>query len=398
MQGRSRFDAWSWPYAVLAIWAAWAGAVVATVAIGIAAGAYDRSKGAPGASLFPFFSWDFGWYEAIASHGYGSVVSQRYAFFPLWPWLIRASGSIPDWQWAGAIALLASGLAFLGVAAGSPAKRPRQAAVALACWPGSFALLLAYPDGLALACAAWAGALVLRRQSARGRPARRGGGDAAPDRPRDRAPARASGQRPWSVLLARRRGAGRRRGGRGGRLLDAERRRGGVLRRPEALGPLGPHGDRHVGEARLGEGLAARRARVLLLIVAVAIVVLAYRRLGLLPTVAVAYVCAVPVLLAATTSLATFVDSVRCALILPLLVVLWRLGPAYRPWAAYATLVVATLLGSGLMHSFGRQSLYAFPIFWALGEGPAWLRRPPLAAAGFVANLGIALLLTRFAP
>ncbi len=170
MQGRSRFDAWNWPYAVLAVWAAWAGAVVATVAIGIAAGAYDRSKGAPGASLFPFFSWDFGWYEAIASHGYGSVVSQRYAFFPLWPWLIRASGSIPDWQWAGVIALLASGLAFLGVAAGSPAKRPRQAAVALACWPGSFALLLAYPDVLALACAAWAGALVLQRR--RSRPSR----------------------------------------------------------------------------------------------------------------------------------------------------------------------------------------------------------------------------------
>jgi hypothetical protein len=135
-----------------------------------------------------------------------------------------------------------------------------------------------------------------------------------------------------------------------------------------------------------------------LLAVASALVMLAYRRLGLLWTVAVAYVCAVPVLLAATTSLATLVDSVRCALILPLLVVLWRLGPVYRPWAAYATLVVATLLGSGLMHSFGRQSLFAFPIFWALGEGPAWLRRPPLAAVGFAANLGIALLLTRFAP
>ena len=91
---------------------------MSTVAIGIAAGAYDRSKGAPGASLYPFFSWDFGWYEEIASHGYGSVVNQRFAFFPLWPWLIRASSSIPDWQWAGVIALLASGLAFLGVAAG----------------------------------------------------------------------------------------------------------------------------------------------------------------------------------------------------------------------------------------------------------------------------------------
>ena len=50
------------------------------------------------------------------------------------------------------------------------------------------------------------------------------------------------------------------------------------------------------------------------------------------------------------------------------------------------------------MKSFGRQSLYAFPIFWAIGEGPAWLRRRELAALGFAANLGLALLLTRFAP
>jgi hypothetical protein len=92
------------------------------------------------------------------------------------------------------------------------------------------------------------------------------------------------------------------------------------------------------------------------------------------------------------------VDAARCLLVLPLLVVLWRLGRRYAPWAAFATAVVALLLASGLMQSFGRQSLFAFPIFWALGDGPAWLRRPPLLALGFAANLGLALLLTRFAP
>src|SRR2546430_4366351 len=144
---------------------AWAGAVVATVAIGIAGGVYDRSKaGVPGTTLFPFFSWDYGWYEAIARHGYPALADRFYAFFPLWPWLLRASGSIPDWRPAGAVTVAASGLAFLGVAAGSPAGRPRQAALALACWPGSFALLLAYPDGLALAAAAWAAALVMRER------------------------------------------------------------------------------------------------------------------------------------------------------------------------------------------------------------------------------------------
>ena len=132
--------------------------------------------------------------------------------------------------------------------------------------------------------------------------------------------------------------------------------------------------------------------------VAVAALVIAWRRFGPLTTAVVAYVCAVPLLLASTHDLQGFVDSARCVLVLPLLVVLWRMGERYRPWAAFATVVVALLLGSGLMQSFGRQSLYAFPIFWALGEGPAWLRRPPLAVLGFAANLGIALLLTRFAP
>src|SRR5439155_21202687 len=51
---------------------------------------------------------------------------------------------------------------FLGIAASSPSGQGRRAALALACWPGSFMLLLAYPDVLALAAAAWAAALVLR--------------------------------------------------------------------------------------------------------------------------------------------------------------------------------------------------------------------------------------------
>jgi hypothetical protein len=133
-------------------------------------------------------------------------------------------------------------------------------------------------------------------------------------------------------------------------------------------------------------------------VVAVVAVVLAYRRFGLWPTVAGAYACAVPVLLAATQSLEAFADSVRAALILPLLVVLWRLGPRWRPWAAFSTAVVGLLLLSGTIQSFGRQSLFAFPVFWAIAEGPRWLRWPPLAVLGFAGNLVLALLLTRFAP
>jgi hypothetical protein len=104
------------------------------------------------------------------------------------------------------------------------------------------------------------------------------------------------------------------------------------------------------------------------------------------------------VLLAATRSLEGFVDSARAAIVLPLLVLLWRLGPRYRPWAAYSTVVVGLLLLSGTIQSFGRQSLFAFPIFWAVAEGPRWLRSAPVAALGFAANLALVLFLTRFAP
>jgi len=384
---------------VFAIWMAWAGAVVATVAIGIAGGVYDRSKaGVPGTTLFPFFSWDFGWYNAIAHHGYPPVADRFYAFFPLWPWLLRASGSIPDWQLAGALTVAASGLAFLGVAAGSPGGRPRQTALALACWPGSFALLLAYPDGLALAAAAWAAALVMRERPVAAAPL---GAAAALLRPNGLLIAVPL------ALLARGRGPAYKlaaaapvaaavaveiffweRSGEFSAFFHAQR----------LWGREGPRGIGHWADHVWSLFQAHTVPLVLALVIGCALVAFAWRRLGLLPTAVVAYACAVPVLLAATQSLQGFTDTARCVLVLPLLVVLWRMGSRYRPWALFAAVVVAELLGSGLMHSFGRQSLFAFPIFWAIGEGPAWLRKRPLAALGFAANLALALLLTRFAP
>ena len=61
-------------------------------------------------------------------------------------------------------------------------------------------------------------------------------------------------------------------------------------------------------------------------------------------------------------------------------------------------MVVALLLLSGTIQSFGRQSLFAFPIFWAIADGPRWLRSLLLAALGFAGNLALVLLLTHFAP
>jgi hypothetical protein len=135
-----------------------------------------------------------------------------------------------------------------------------------------------------------------------------------------------------------------------------------------------------------------------LALAAAAALVIAWRRYGFWPTVIGAYICAVALLLAATSSLQGFADSVRAALVLPLLLVLWRLGPRYRPWAAYATVVVVVLLLSGTIVSFGRQSVFAFPIFWAIADGPRALRSPALAALGLTANLALVLLLTRLIP
>lgn len=380
-----------------AIWTIWAGAVLATIAFGMAVGVYNHATEVPGSPFFPLYSWDYGWYWTIAHHGYDHI-SDRYAFFPLWAWLIRWSGSIPDWELAGALTLVGSALAFLGVAAGSPAGRPREAALALACWPGSFALLLPYPDGLALAAAAWAAVLFVRGRPLVAAPL---GFAAALLRPNGFLIAL-----PLAVLSWRRGvtyklaavapvlGAAAvelffwKRSGDAGAFGHAQR----------FWGRRGPGGVGHwAGDAWR---VFAHHAAVLapLALVAAVVLVLAWRRFGWLPTLAVAYACALPLLFAATTSTHSLVDSARCALVLPLLFLLWRMGPRYRAWAAFATAVVALLLASGLMKSFGRQSLYAFPIFWAISDGPSWLRRRELAVLGFAANLGLALLLTRFAP
>lgn len=391
MRGRSE-DA-----AIGLVWLAWLGAALTTVAIGLAAGAYTFRLGwTIHRGLWPLFAWDYNWYHLVAYLGYPDGQGGRpYAFFPLWPALIRASGAIPDVVFSGALAWAASAAAFYGLAAG-PASRTRTV-IAFACWPGSFALLLAYPDALALAAAAWAAALAMR-----GRPLAAGalGAVAAVARPSGvlialplALLARGRGMRAWlGAALPVAAAAGVEgyfwsRSSRATAFFDAQKLWG---RRGPRIGDWSSHLhgvlDRH--GALIG----------LLAVGAVAAVVLAWRRFGPWTTLIVAYACAVPVLLAATRSLEGFVDSARAALLLPLLVLLWRLGPRYRPWAAFATAVVAVLLLSGTMQSFGRQSLFAFPIFWALADGPTWLRSPALLALGFTANVGLVILLTQFAP
>jgi hypothetical protein len=379
------------------IWAAWLGAILATLGIGLAAGAYVHAPGwLERDGLWPLFAWDYNWYEHIARDGYpGGHGGRQYAFFPLWPLLLRGVGNHWDVIVGATAAWAASAAAFFGVSAGPP--RPLRSALALACWPGSFALAIVYPDALALAAAAWAAALALR-----GKPLAAGLLGAV-----------AAFARPNGVLIALPLAwIGRRsvrgwvgaalpvaaaasveayfwaRSDRAQAFFDAQRLWG--REGPSGLGKWADH---------LG-GVLERHGLLIGLLAAAVVValVLAYRRYGFWPTVVAAYICAVPLLLAATKSLQGFVDSARAALVLPLLVVLWRLGPRYRPWAAYATAVVVLLLLSGTIQSFGRQSLFAFPIFWAIADGPRVLRSPVPAALGLAANLALVLLLTRFAP
>lgn len=392
MQGRRE------ALAVGLVWLAWLGAVLLTVTIGLAAGAYVWSPGwYEQHGLWPLFAWDYNWYEHIARTGYpGGHGGREYAFFPLWPLLLDSVGTHWDVVAAAAAAWASSAAAFYGLAAGAVRAR-LGSALALACWPGSFVLALAYPDALALAAATWAAALAFR-----GRPLAAGlvGAVAALARPNGvliALPllwlARGKGPRAWLGAAAPVAAAAGveayfwARSDDATAFFDAQRLWG-------RGGPKFGQWSAHVGDVFGGHPLSIG----LLAVGAVAAIAFAWRRFGLWPTAGVAYACAVPLLLAATQSLEGFVDSARAALVLPLLVVLWRLGPRYRPWAAFATAVVGLLLFSGTMQSFGRQSLFAFPIFWAIAEGPRWLRYPPLAVLGFAANLGLALLLTQYAP
>jgi hypothetical protein len=383
---------------IAVVWLAWLGAALATVGIGLAAGAYHRQLGwSEHKGLWPLYAWDYNWYELIARSGYPAHAGGRqYAFFPLWPLLLRWAGTHWEVVVGAGAAWLASAAAFFGVSAGLPPLRLRSA-LALACWPGSFALALVYPDALALAAAAWAAALALR-----GKPLAAGalGAVAALARPNGlliAIPLLWLGRRSvrgWiGAALPVAAAAGVEayfwaRSDRATVFFDAQR----------LWGRGGPHNFPHwVHQA---DRVLSNHGAVIgvLALAAAAALVLVWRRYGPRTAVVGGYACAVVFLLAATHSLEGFVDSVRAALVVPLLVLLWRLGERYRPWAAFATVVVASLLLSGTMQSFGRQSLFAFPIFWAIADGPRWLRSPPLAVAGFAGNVAVVLLLTRFAP
>jgi len=260
-------------------------------------------------------------------------------------------------------------------------------------------LLLAYPDVLALAAAAWAAALVLR-----GRPYLAGalGALAAVARPtgfliaiplffvaRGRLPRAVAAGAPLAAAAAvqiyfwRRSGDPR-------AFVHAQQlpiwQRNGPSRLSKWPGHVAHAFDVHAALLITGA------------IVAAVLIALAARRLNRWYAAALAYAFVVGALLFGAQTTLTRVESAVLAVAVPIVGLLWWLGPRYRPWALFATAVIALSFLSGTVTSFSRQALFAFPVYWAVADGPRQLRHPLVAVAAVVANVAFALTLAKYAP
>jgi hypothetical protein len=341
---------------VLAVWAIWLAAVTGLVALAVATGAIASGAhhGMPGVvrdgPLWPLRSWDFAWYRRIAEHGYpAGRVAREDAFFPLWPLLLAALRPLGSSLAAALVAVPASALAFLGVARLAP--EPRRAAVALACLPGSFTLLLLYPDGLALAAAAGACLLASRGRAV---PASLLGALAAVARPNGFLTCL-----PLAILLWRRRDA-----------------RSALM---AAALPVAAAAAVHVYLWRhTGHLLAFRDAQR------------AWGRHG--PSGLVTSVLDVP----STHHVQTLAELAIALVAVALCVRLFRTGLAV-PWGWFAAAVLALSLLSGSYQSIGRQALLAFPLAFAAADA-ARGRERLLVGLGIAVNAGLILALPLMAP
>jgi hypothetical protein len=133
-------------------------------------------------------------------------------------------------------------------------------------------------------------------------------------------------------------------------------------------------------------------------LVAVVVIALVARRFGGWYAAAVAYACVAAALLLGAQSTQSRIQSAVLAAVVPVVGLLWWLGPRYRPWAAFATAVIGLSFFSGTVTSFARQALFAFPLYWAVADGPKQLRHPAVAVGAIAANVAFALTLAKYAP
>jgi hypothetical protein len=103
-------------------------------------------------------------------------------------------------------------------------------------------------------------------------------------------------------------------------------------------------------------------------------------------------------LLLGAQSPVTRIESALAAVAFGALVLLWMRGRPYVPWALFASAVLAASFLSGSVISFGREALFAFPLFWAVADGPRLVRHPLVAIAAIAANVAYALTLTKYTP
>ncbi|MFI8963453.1 glycosyltransferase family 39 protein [Streptomyces sp. NPDC053493] len=124
-------------------------------------------------------SWDAEWYVRIAAHGYGRTlhwpdggpVQSDLAFFPLYPWLVRAVGGVLPVAYGTAgllLSWLSAAVAAWGVYLVVERLCGRPAAVlTVLLWgllPHSFVLSMAYTEPLMTAFAAWSLYAVMTRR------------------------------------------------------------------------------------------------------------------------------------------------------------------------------------------------------------------------------------------
>jgi hypothetical protein len=60
--------------------------------------------------------------------------------------------------------------------------------------------------------------------------------------------------------------------------------------------------------------------------------------------------------------------------------------------------VIGVAFFSGTVTSFARQALFAFPLYWAVADGPKPLRHPLVAFTAIAANVAFALTLAKYPP
>jgi hypothetical protein len=105
-------------------------------------------------------SWDAGWYQSIAAHGYAATGQESLRFFPVFPMLARGLAWIPGLGTGTAVVIVANISALLGMAVlvilvqreTGDADLARRSVWLLALAPPAYTLVLGYAEGTLLLC------------------------------------------------------------------------------------------------------------------------------------------------------------------------------------------------------------------------------------------------------